>query len=489
MVCQVNCLKTYGCGDPIEITQGAIYTPYMALEFNGAKITGGNQSTQPSNLAALTSLTYGFSTGTPGMGGEVEIIDNGGTMYRQIIQALNKSTVLLGKEIYNASIDFGWIITNCQGQTRLETAYGLTGKKIYCNLLGVEQTYEGGNVKLKVKLTMLPGKVPDIRLDATIGSEDNPIALKDALRILFTQYDPKFSDVRFMRADGSEFNFKNSDQGINGPKGAWPTSQQNPFAVARTWLQSITTDHDKGILITYDPDAVAVVFLEDPTKDNCCGGSFGTYIVNGGDCSPVLSFNTNISWPASMTPGSGAAAGGASSGKSDAEVKPTGNIEPGGSQTSPVPQQFEWQWRHPDDQATGAANGIAAHLQANVKYDGTPKPGFEAELKIIGDPEYIDGIQTIQNWLSIIYINPFYISPSGGNNNNKFYSWLTTSSCNAVLSNKKYKILGVSHQISGGAYVTTFKLFLDIPNRDIDANDALGGNGCGTEVFENSVAK
>ena len=61
-------------------------------------------------------------------------------------------------------------------------------------------------------------------------------------------------------------------------------------------------------------------------------------------------------------------------------------------------------------------------------------------------------------------------------------TWLQTSTCNTILSNKNYMIKGVNHQIQNGSYTTTFSLFLPGSNIDIDFDQPLGGAG-GTETF------
>ena len=49
-----------------------------------------------------------------------------------------------------------------------------------------------------------------------------------------------------------------------------------------------------------------------------------------------------------------------------------------------------------------------------------------------------------------------------------------------MLSNKRYLIKNINHNISNGSYTTTLKLQLPLPNIDIDFDSTLGGNGCGS---------
>lgn len=478
MPCNVDCIETYGCGVPIPTTPGAIFTPYVKIEFDGDKyITMGNASAPPDNHATISSFQYGFTPGTTGYGADFEIIDQGGVMYRRIIKALNKTITTINEEVAMTTFDFGWVIKNCDGQTWLQTAYTITGKKLHGTFTGVEQTYEGGKVKLKFSIRGPQYRIPDVRHDETEGDEDNKISLKAALIKLFTENHPKFNSVQFKNKDGGELRFKSSDHGPDGPIGMWPHNQQNPLSAARTWLSSVVTDNDRGILILYDPDTSSIVLQEDKTDHQCCANTMGTYIVNGGGCSPVLELQNNIQWPLGLIPGGGATPGGAAAGKNDDYVKSEKNIQKAGTQTSPAIQQHEWLWRNPEELADGASKGNAAQSEANSPVE-MPRVGFNADLKIHGDPQYSFPPELIAKTISLIVINPFHI--------NDKCTWVTTSNCNPIMSNKSYIILGVSHQITNGSFITTLSLRLTQPNIDVDATDALGGTGCGTEKFDSS---
>ena len=50
-----------------------------------------------------------------------------------------------------------------------------------------------------------------------------------------------------------------------------------------------------------------------------------------------------------------------------------------------------------------------------------------------------------------------------------------------MLSNKRYLVKAVNHNISNGSYTTTLKLNLPVPNVDLDFDSSLGGNGCGSK--------
>ena len=499
MTCILDCLGTYGCGSPNEALDGAVYAPFVGLRlWGGDLITVGNESaplmvdsTGPNDLhhAVITSMQYGLTPSTPGVGADIEIADLGGVMYRRIIKALNKTISLARPEEDNTILDFGWIVTDCEGNTELVTASKLARKQIKGILKQVEQTYEGGIMKLKVTLVGAIALSSDVRHEDTEGDDEDKITLKEAMERLFENRQPIAGNVRFRDKDGGDdFRFRNRDGGEDGPRGTWPMSQQSALATARTWLQGVTTDNGRGILIIYDNDSGEVVFQEstiDPSNPDCaCVNSLGTYVVNGGNCSPVLKFSPTFNWSKGLVPGGGAAAPGASAGRSDEDVNvyPINNIERAGSQTSPTIAQHEWHYRSPDDMAIENAESIAAHMTANAPVENGPL-GLTADLVIHGNPQFINPVDLTGSSVALIVINPFHVSNGIEGN-----EWITTSNCNAVLSNKNWTVTGVSHSISGGSFTTTLKLSLPAPNKDIDATDALGGNGCGTETFENSLA-
>lgn len=486
----VNCIATYSCGAPIQPIDGAaVMTPYVEIGFGGVEkmlMTGNQSAPLANNHAAIKSFELGFTPGQPASAGfKAEILDEGGTMYKKIVAAINKSVQTQAGDTKGCYAKWGWIVTSCNDEPRIITNEDY-GQRLHFLPKNVETVFENGLVKLTIETA--PPTWTEVRLTNNLGDEDNKMPLRQALQQLFTEKDPAVNNVRFLDKDGTEdgLRFKTSDgDAYNGPRGVWPMDQQNALAIARKWLSSITTADGKGILILYDPENVKVVFHEDPgnSSASCCGRSLGTYIVNGGNCSPVISFNPTMKWwPAKgNAPGSGGTAPGASGGQMNEEIQPVElDIERTGAQTGPTVQQSDWTWRIPDDMASRTNEAFIAHLQAEVPYSViTP---IEAELKIIGDPSFNNPVLYVAKWLSIIVINPFYVNGTDGD-----CTWLATSNCNGTLSNKKWLIKGVSHQISAGSYTTTIKVMLPTPNVDVDRDAPLGGDGCGTESFGDEI--
>ena len=174
--------------------------------------------------------------------------------------------------------------------------------------------------------------------------------------------------------------------------------------------------------------------------------------------------------------------GGGASGAKQPILEPTKRIQNAGSETSPVIEQHVWNYRVPEDQAEEANEATAA----NIETEQTSGPGvvgagtgLTAELKIIGDPFYTNGVNFVAKFVSIVFISPFYIGNSKDVKRTG-PTWLQTSNCNSILSNKKYLIQGISHNISNGTFTTTLSLKLLAPNLDIPYLSDLGGNGCGS---------
>jgi len=474
MPCLVDCIDAYKCGDLLEAFPGAIFAPYVELNFGGKRITVGNNSAPPNNHATISSFEFGFMPGSTGYGAKFEIIDQGGVMSKDIIKAINKTATLAANETMQTYFDFGWIIKTCDGTTEFLTATKLTTAKLHGMIMKVEQTYEGGKSKLTFTVEApSSATTPEVRHDDTEGDEAQKITLKEALTALFTEHHPKFSSVEFKNKDGGDLEFKNSDGGALGPKSSWPHNQQNPLSVARTWLSAITSKDGKGILICYNPTTNSIVFQEDKSERGCCINPVGTYIVNGGNCSPVLEFNPTLTWGPLGIPSTGAPSGSSASGDQTAIVEPTVDVQLAGTQDSPAIQQHEWQYRHPESLASGASEGHSAQLETNRTVEVLP--GFSAQLKIHGNPKFSDPIDMIGKSVGVIVINPFHIDDQ--------CQWVVGPTCNPIMSNKNYMIQGVNHQISGGSYVTTLQLFLYQPNKDQDYDLPLGGEDCGTETF------
>ena len=105
------------------------------------------------------------------------------------------------------------------------------------------------------------------------------------------------------------------------------------------------------------------------------------------------------------------------------------------------------------DAPRDALRSQAANERANKNYESV-----EAEMRIQGNPALDNIYDLITKTVSIIVINPFHLA-NGGNG----IDWLIPAPCNDILSNKNWRVKGVSHEVREGTYTTTLKLFLVSP--------------------------
>ena len=472
---QLDCLTSYTCmKDIFQAYPGAIYTPYVAVTIGDINITMGNKSSPAyKNHAAISSFTYGFEPGTSSFGADIEIVDSGGTAYRDIIRAINKTITNAATEAAGINLDFGWILQDCNGKlTTTWTANQITGTKITGFISEVEQTFENAIIKLKFKIRAPTVQSPEVIQDAVIGDQANKRTLKSAIIEVFTKYEPKYKGVRFESKDSDgkggfkEFKFKNSDGGPDGPLGVWAMNQQNTVSAVRSWLNSVTTSNDLGVLLEYDSNTYEMVLKESPFGQASCQYNLGTYIVNGGNCSPVLEFNPTIKWMPSASTG---AVSGSATSAGGAKLTPVEeNAQKAGSIAAPAQQQHESHFRNPDDIASKSAKAFSAQYDANYIVE-TPYAAFDAQLKIMGDPAFADLVDFLGKEVSIVVLNPFSTKTD--------CTWISEPTCNQVLSNKHYLIKGVSHQITEGSFVTTLHVIMQLPNSTLPADSTLGGGG------------
>lgn len=487
MPCKLSeiCLKG-SCKNERRLYDGAVMTPYVKLTFaDGQVITIGNKSAPNINLATISSFTYGFQTNAPGFGCDLEIIDNGGAIYRKLLRACNKTIKNIPQEVGACNVDFGWMATGCDGNTIYYLSSTEAKTKVYGYIFSIDASFESGSVKIKASIRAPQAKVYETSHPGSMASQDNQISLKEALKKLFTEKDPKFKDCIFRKADGSEDGFAFRGESPDGPLGPWPLNQQNSLAAARGWLTQVVTKAGYGCILLYDNKRQAMVVQEDMINNDSggedCNRSLATYVVNGGNCSPVISFTPKISFMKGSVPGAGAATGGASTGDNSQLMKPDERIarlEEAGTQTGTTIQEHEWNFRSPNASASLAREAeVANQMAENSSGGGGILQGFTAELKIQGDPFYGDMMRLSGKTISIVFINPFYMAGDKDG-----CTWLQTSTCNTALSNKKYLITGVSHQIQNGSYTTTFELSLARPNADTDFDAPLGNSGNETFV-------
>jgi hypothetical protein len=298
-----------------------------------------------------------------------------------------------------------------------------------------------------------------------------------------------------------------------GMLGVWPCNGRNPLQTIHNWLANVscqglptngtTPPARRGIIANFDPTFVGydtitgsngrptpirltgrLILWADP-HPNCANMSNNNtnvkaaYLVNGGSCSPVLSFNPTMRWNFQALATSGGnltTETGRAGPTTDARQLLDCNLPGQGlSQQTVVSGNFGNQIpRLAQPQMTA---NMAAHRRANIL-----TYAVEAELKVQGDPSNFacSPLFGTGQHLALIVTNPFYISnplnsdgsedttdtSSGGCN--AVWTTLTASSCNTILTSDRWFIKGVDHQIKEGSYVTTYKLFLPAPGNEVN---------------------
>jgi hypothetical protein len=474
MPCNAICLPEYKCGalQNVRPEGGAVYAPFITMNL-GTEITVGNNSfgAEP-NTAVIRSMDFGGSTGS---GVEVEIVDESGSSFNQFFEALNKD-ICSTSDDYKMTLDFGWVVRQPDGSV---VKSGIPEGPLHFLPATMESNYEGGVVKYKITGTDLLDRVSQNRVDAPVGTEANKVPVSDAIREMASRNCPSIENVRMVRRRGnslSEWRFRNSDGGAKGPRGVWQADQQNALSAIRKWSNSLTTDRKKGWTTVWNPGSkTPELWLFEDTRTYCNesdnGGldCIGTYIVGGGDCSPVISFSPSSKYTLAASLGSGGNAGGATSSRMLSQKKRTfkerscAKSPNTGGVTSQFPAaQGDINWRPPDDVVVKQQEALAKQELA-AEYVELTAP-LEGELTIVGDQRFSHPITTAQKMVSIILINPHHIY-SGGS----YSEWLAGPMCNPVYSDKEWQIMGVSHQIQEGSFTTKFKVKCVSKNKSVQS--------------------
>lgn len=501
-----ECLEQYGCGDITKPIEAAVYTPFVEVTVSGVRMltTGNESSPSVDNHAMIISFQYGTSTGTGGCGMRIEVADEGGIMFKRFAQATNKDLTKSQSQLTGVpgcAVEFGWLVTDCNNITTKQTNVSIGSPyagPVHFLPMTIDTTFSEGVIKFVFEGVDLFVRSFDHRLEKPMADEAGKIDLKSALRELFMEKDPKFAGVEFRRWNHKpgmdEFDFKPALGGKDGHKSTHPTEQESNVACSRKWLLQNRTEDDLGVLVMYQPGGDgtpgSVVFQEDPRgpgQPACCDNTIATYIVNGGNESPVLSFNPSIKWPLGGNAGDGGVPSGASTGESNkkANEKESGKeVQNTGAQVGFNVPQENWQHQVPDNHADLMLVNSTVHNSAAKPYEALAN-AIEAELKVMGDPRFVNPVSLTGKDIALIVIDPYYFD--GGSDWSDVGDWLEQPTCNPILSNKKWMILGCDHQIQNGQYVTTFKLKLSAPNIDISAGQPYGG--CGTETPTENTAK
>lgn len=477
MACNVSneieyclCLSETGLAIPPD---GRVYAPWVELDIRGLKIYCGNESfPEDPHTMTISSMQYGMSRGNGGITVEFEILAEGAEGYKNLFDKINKTIKDADVEIKNTRMRFGWIRKHCDNT--------IDTKKIsnWLHILPVKMStnIDKGIAKIKLECKDLLERHNDRRVTKNIGSEDgNLIPLKDAIEQLCQTQDPTI-DVRFVNKDHTgEFEFEDGDRGY---KAVWQANETTLLSTIRSWISTTKTKDKKGVYYKYDPEDIVLIIQEDDecrNPENCnCKDEIDSYIVNGGNCSPVIEFSPEIDWILDAG-GFGGISGSSNAGEQKKSQEPS-DIQPiegsGSGNEQAIPVEYS-NSIPPEERAAKLEKATSAATLANKPFD-TAK-SIQGELTIIGDTKYAN-ITDIGRYVAITVVSPYKVKGEFGGP----CIWIAEPPINKTLSNKKWMLEGVDHQIDSGKFITKLKVGLAVPNSELAADEPIGGEGsCG----------
>ena len=485
-----------------RVPEGAILAPFVrvTISASGSVITVGNESspqTGPPHTAVIRDFELGHSNGVEA---RMTVHDEQGGSFVKFMENLLKDyKCTFPSQGWEAQVQFGWIASGCDGDIQLPPSpvYYLQMREVNC-------TEADGKFLFEVGMFDSMQASFDGRSFNVLGGDalKDAMYLTDAITKLLT--DPKFpptvSSVKFLRlvpngggqARTERVKFRDvTDDPYKGPKAKWSCNGLSKLEVCNAWLKQHLTDKNKALLPAFNAQARGgeVIFWED-FKPGCSefkdwnGSSLGTYIVKGGQHSPVLQFSPKIKWNFGSILGSGGnidikpGKGDSFDGPDDCPELVVQRIGRAGVAMAATPNEvtesvfgFDKQHLLEESQRKHAR----AMLPLTLNYTAP----IEADLVCVGDPT----ISTLPNLglyrnLHIVYLNSHFIVGSNATGGS-CGDWLAMPSCNQVLSNKNWNVLNIVHRISGGKYTTTFHVMLTPPGVELGSSAPLGGAGSG----------
>lgn len=527
-----HCILTGGCEkficDEIKTAiDSEVVAPFVRITIKGEDesegLTVGNQSSPDfQNRASISSFQYGQS-GEGGIGASIEVVDEDGGVFSKFV---DKVSVNLGEagQSYRVQCKWGWVFSECnekgEGKQTIETTTPHT-----LAIISVQVKFD---VVFKFVLECV-----DLVQFAMMNAANHTIAagngdaegegygIKEAIAEACEFYNPGIKNIKYLRKVGDNevedlsgkddiFFFKEKE--IKKANCKWHTKGESLLVFLHRWIRPFRTEKHKGIRIKWDDkEDPTLVFWEDGSPGcndtpSCHGNlRIGTYIVNGGECSPVIEFIPQIKWNFATLSGPGGMTGKSTAKnlhQSDAEPDcdfgalkegddPDAPKVPGGTPVFNVVDECA-QKVYGKQEAEETMKSDAVHARANKTYET-----ITAELRIQGDPRLDDPITLSWATAGIVVINPFHITggtlssegntltgrqcpewlPSGSDSNTSTSGGkaLAASTCNQILSNKCWQIKGVSHEIRLGAYTTTISCFLPVPGSNSPLGQPFGG--------------
>lgn len=439
-------------GEIAKAIASEVVAPWVIVTVsgNGSKITVGNESAPSfNNRAVIQAFQYGQSNGS---GCTIEIIDEEGGAFDKFFKKV-VSDLATANEKYVLKVQWGWTSSSCYSISQ-----NLPKSKEHYFLITNVSIHIESNIKFILEGTDLMINSFDGRMNKIYGGSKKPMPLKDAIREVCKDASPSIKNVKFLRKNPggppSEWEFNGNPQAV------WPTMDRTLMSIIHEWISRYNTNKDKGITLAWDDtDPQGTLVLWEFSKDDIKAKK--TYIVNGGECSPVIEFTTNIKW--SFT--NSANVGGNADGKGSAAN--TINSDYSGAKTDKEKQvgvsihkptsEDKIRNQGSKEAAADTAKKNIINTRANTNYES-----IRGELRIQGDPTLDDPMENRFFKVGLVVINPFNLSGDG------CPEWLSTSTCNETLSSQQWEASGVVHDIRQGSYTVSLQLFLPPQNSSGD---------------------
>jgi len=523
-----SCLS-YSCGQRFSANgkegsvkkplDAEVLAPWVEVRVAGTNdtISVSNQSSRRfQNKAVIKSFQYGQDNGS---GVVISIMDEEGGAFHKFFTKMMSNMSEAGQK-YQVIVQFGWQFSTCNGgspkkQSRSSLHHFL--------LIKVDVKFDKGYTFVLQAVDQMK-----IGLEGTtnviVGTDKEPVALGDALDQLFAAGCPPAK---------VQYHWRNASTGKHEQKTAkefWKQDYKRPYdskglaayKAAKHWISmaGAVTKNDKGVRFEWhdtDPDPTIAIWEDGSPKPSetvsratgkVGNNHLGTYIVNGGYCSPVIEFNPQVKWSFMWAANTGGhhdrttARGLKQKDHNDAKLNDACQEESRGGLLSIVAADDGSVRIHGTDNAGNAVmEADSKHTRANRNYEP-----ITAELRIQGDPTLDHPFVMKQAHVSLIVINPFFLQagtvqtrrtssglisteigpaapggcpewvPSGTTGS------LANSTCNESFSNFKWYVFGIHHDIKPGSYTTTLKLTLPAPGSTIDWDKLLGGNASGARM-------
>jgi hypothetical protein len=460
--CLQGCVGEDFCSPLHKCGPGAdIIAPWVSIKMEGLElITVGNGSSGGNCRAVIKSFELGYIDTQQVV---VEVLDEEGGKFGALIDRIQKCISVRIGSVMNCQ--WGWVMSNCDSEMP-----PMKSTVVKCILKQIEINYSEGKIKYKLYGTALDPLFFNMREDKTLGTDDKTMNIEDAIELLCSQ-EPHIR-VSYCEKQNGKIECKGKGTfdwykfGKGGPKATWQADNENRISTISKWIEPFRvnngTDQGLGIILMLDSTEYDHLMLVlDPMVESSsdCDNSLGTFIVNGGKCSPVLEFTPKFNWVSGW---GGLSVGGETAGpldsspvfSEDARKEDACCTHTGIQQQFTVTQQAVTAYG-PKDAHPETVKSVEAHQRANRLVSVTIEP-ITAELRIIGDPsdKFVRQSLFMGKNVSIVAINPFHLR------GNECPEWIAEPECNQILSSKKWMCMGTNHSIKEGSYTTTLKLVL-----------------------------